>query len=306
LALQPEAQSRGVCQFVVNTPGLSSAFVMLLPYLTDFYETEYLEDQLRLRALHVMMAAGVCTPTPNVIDRESPASMAGWLRMIRYAADVPNHRLQSFVPLLPDAPGDVLYMLAELKNPQTLRSIVLSQKLPRSIAVDILDQLDNDDRIILEARLNNERHIGEMVEDLRNIRFEKLLNEVVYTFDYADFVKRTMIESQLHKKPSVNAGWIYVLVNSTMPNLVKIGKTTRHPENRAKELGGSTGVASPFIVAFSEKFDNIHKAEQVVHALLNASRLSDKREFFSSVISGRPKGRVPGQRMRPVRTATGS
>ena len=44
-------------------------------------------------------------------------------------------------------------------------------------------------------------------------------------------------------------GWVYVLVNSSMPGIAKVGRTTRAPRDRAAELSGVTGVATPFIVA---------------------------------------------------------
>ncbi len=43
-------------------------------------------------------------------------------------------------------------------------------------------------------------------------------------------------------------GYVYVLMNSSMRGLVKIGKTEREPEERAKELSASTGVPTPFMV----------------------------------------------------------
>jgi hypothetical protein len=49
-------------------------------------------------------------------------------------------------------------------------------------------------------------------------------------------------------------GYLYVLVNSSMPGLVKVGKTARSPTQRADELSGVTGVATPFIVAFEQQF----------------------------------------------------
>ena len=39
-----------------------------------------------------------------------------------------------------------------------------------------------------------------------------------------------------------NSGYIYVLINNSMENLVKVGKTSRDAESRAKELSSVTGV----------------------------------------------------------------
>lgn len=78
------------------------------------------------------------------------------------------------------------------------------------------------------------------------------------------------------------AGWVYVLVNSSMPGLVKVGKTTRAPSDRANELSGVTGVATPFIVAFEQYFSNCDAAEDYVHAELEQRglRQAGNREFF--------------------------
>lgn len=76
-------------------------------------------------------------------------------------------------------------------------------------------------------------------------------------------------------------GYVYVLMNPSMQNLVKIGKTKREPEERAKELS-TTGVPTPFIVVYSCYFENCSKAEYFVHEYLESEgfRVSSKREFF--------------------------
>ncbi|MCO6413221.1 MAG: GIY-YIG nuclease family protein [Thiogranum sp.] len=66
-----------------------------------------------------------------------------------------------------------------------------------------------------------------------------------------------------------------------MAGLIKIGKTTRTPEERAKELSASTGVPIPFVVAFYESFRDCSLAEEYVHAMLDGYRHSEDREFFA-------------------------
>jgi len=84
----------------------------------------------------------------------------------------------------------------------------------------------------------------------------------------------------------MDAGFLYVLINASMPDAVKVGKTERDPESRAKELSGVTGVPTPFMVVYQESFDDCSAAEEYVHALLEESgyRVATNREFFSAPI----------------------
>ena len=67
-----------------------------------------------------------------------------------------------------------------------------------------------------------------------------------------------------------------------MENLIKIGKTSREPEERAKELSSATGVPTPFIVAYDAHFHDCTQAENYIHKKLEEQgyRLSNNREFF--------------------------
>lgn len=79
-----------------------------------------------------------------------------------------------------------------------------------------------------------------------------------------------------------NSGHIYVLINYSMENLIKIGKTSREPEERARELSSATGVPTPFIVAYDAFFNDCSEAENYIHNKLEhlGYRLSSNREFF--------------------------
>ena len=78
------------------------------------------------------------------------------------------------------------------------------------------------------------------------------------------------------------AGYVYVLVNSSMPGLVKVGKTRRLPSERVQELSSATGVATPFVVAFEELCDDCDAVESAIHAELEERgfRQAQNREFF--------------------------
>lgn len=77
-------------------------------------------------------------------------------------------------------------------------------------------------------------------------------------------------------------GWVYVLTNSSMPGLVKIGRTTRMPQERSFELSGAAGVATPFELVFQLEFPDCARAEAMVHSALDAQhlRVARQREFF--------------------------
>lgn len=77
-------------------------------------------------------------------------------------------------------------------------------------------------------------------------------------------------------------GHVYVLMNPSMQNLVKIGKTKRAPEERAKELSSTTGVPTPFVVVYNCYFESCTDAETFIHKYLEDKgfRVSSNREFF--------------------------
>mgnify|MGYP002144210229 CR=1 FL=1 len=73
--------------------------------------------------------------------------------------------------------------------------------------------------------------------------------------------------------------YIYILSNPSMPNLIKVGKTTKHPSKRMSELH-STGVPTPFELEFSAMVDNCGFSELAAHRALANYRVTGKREFF--------------------------
>lgn len=76
-----------------------------------------------------------------------------------------------------------------------------------------------------------------------------------------------------------NPGYVYILSNESLPNVLKIGYTQNSPYQRQAELY-TTGLPTPFVV---EKFFFVEDAcvcEELVHIRLNRSRVSDDREFF--------------------------
>jgi hypothetical protein len=80
-------------------------------------------------------------------------------------------------------------------------------------------------------------------------------------------------------------GYLYVLYNPSLEGFVKIGRTTKDPEERAEELSSATGVATKFVVVYKAYFIDCISAESFVHTLLKDKRLSEGKEFFSSSIT---------------------
>ena len=75
------------------------------------------------------------------------------------------------------------------------------------------------------------------------------------------------------------SGYVYLLINRSMPGLVKVGRTTRPPAERLGELSSATGVPTPFELVFDIFVPDCRSAEQLLHEVLDERgyRTSDKR-----------------------------
>lgn len=78
------------------------------------------------------------------------------------------------------------------------------------------------------------------------------------------------------------SGYIYVMINQSLPGMVKIGKTKRDPNERAKELSSATGVPTPFTLVYYRAVANCDLAELTLHNYLEekGARVNNNREFF--------------------------
>ncbi len=80
-------------------------------------------------------------------------------------------------------------------------------------------------------------------------------------------------------------GYVYILTNKSYRygwlrrKLIKIGQTSKYPEERAKELS-STGVPTPFEVAYYLQSDRYEEIEKEMHRRLGVFRSNKDREFF--------------------------
>lgn len=75
------------------------------------------------------------------------------------------------------------------------------------------------------------------------------------------------------------SGYVYVLTNPTIPDLVKIGKTS-NLEERVRSLSSHSGVPVPFEVYYSCEVSDPHKVEKHLHDGFGDHRVNPKREFF--------------------------
>ena len=79
----------------------------------------------------------------------------------------------------------------------------------------------------------------------------------------------------------MSRGYIYILRNPDhREDLLKIGMTTRKPDERARDISRGTGVASEYEVLWSGRTSDCVLAERIVHRMLAEHRTNPNREFF--------------------------
>ena len=76
-------------------------------------------------------------------------------------------------------------------------------------------------------------------------------------------------------------GYVYVMSNPSMPQLYKIGFTSRAPEERIQEANQpNTWIPTPFVYEFFKFVANPQQKETTIHKLLAKDRVNPNREFF--------------------------
>lgn len=75
--------------------------------------------------------------------------------------------------------------------------------------------------------------------------------------------------------------YVYVLVNKSVPNMVKIGMTTSTPDERARQISAATGVATPWIPIYSFQCYRSDLLEEEIHYHLREYRVAKNREMFA-------------------------
>lgn len=77
----------------------------------------------------------------------------------------------------------------------------------------------------------------------------------------------------------MSSGYVYILINHSMPGLLKIGRTARDSRARARELS-NTSIPTPYTVAFEIFSESCEDLEQSAHQQLADFRIAQNREFF--------------------------
>ena len=129
--------------------------------------------------------------------------------------------------------------------------------------IDIINKLCRSDYGMLSP--NNSRDL----EEIEELHYKPLIREKE---------KRINLLKKIFR---LSNAYIYVLGNSIMPDLYKIGWTERSPEERAKELS-YTGLPEPFKVLYSKTTNLSDVVEKEIHEELDDYRYRSDREFFKA------------------------
>lgn len=77
-------------------------------------------------------------------------------------------------------------------------------------------------------------------------------------------------------------GFVYIMSNPSLPNLVKIGRT-KNIANRRKQLS-RTSTPFPFRIEHYVETDHYYELERLVRISLSKHRVNKRREFFDSSV----------------------
>lgn len=149
-------------------------------------------------------------------------------------------------------------------------------------------QFDMDQETFIESTDGKYEILSNNVSNGIKTTRIRAYNEV-FTFTNGHSMPAEAIEKTIEEKDVFGdntEGYVYVMTNSSIEGQVKIGKTTRDPYERAKELSSATGVPTPFVVVFYKPFKDCHFAEKTIHHYLEKKgyRVNNNREFFNMSI----------------------
>jgi len=97
-------------------------------------------------------------------------------------------------------------------------------------------------------------------------------------------ILKTLRDEQTPEKETSatsSEGWIYILTNPSLEkDLLKVGKTTRTPQERVKEISAPTGVPTNYHVAFQKEVADCDLVEVIIGKELQRYKYNQNREFF--------------------------
>lgn len=73
---------------------------------------------------------------------------------------------------------------------------------------------------------------------------------------------------------------VYILTNESMPGIIKIGRTNRTAEIRARDLD-TTALPTPHEVHYAAEVEDSQQDEHWLHNIFADRRVRDNREFFT-------------------------
>lgn len=80
---------------------------------------------------------------------------------------------------------------------------------------------------------------------------------------------------------SAPIGWVYCLLNPSFPGYIKVGCSTNHPIERARQLSAGSGVPTAYVVGYHRYVAYPFQVEAALHRTLAPYRVNDSREFFA-------------------------
>ena len=104
-----------------------------------------------------------------------------------------------------------------------------------------------------------------------------------YVYETASLAETKTAEQKLEKRSL--SGFIYIVSNESMGNVLKIGMTTRTINQRLTELNRSTTILSPFVLEAAYFTEDVCLVEKNIHEKLKHCRVRSNREFFDVSIN---------------------
>ena len=91
--------------------------------------------------------------------------------------------------------------------------------------------------------------------------------------------RKRLKQERIERNKNSQGNCVYILTNPSMPDLIKIGSTQRTAHERAEELY-TTGVPTPFKVAYSIPSEYPGILEDILSKQFKRYRINKDREFF--------------------------